>query len=236
MVCSYSASAQLPLNIQLRDDATFESYYPGDNKEAFAAVLQFSEGVGERFLYLFGADDVGRSHLLQAACHTARDLGVAAVYVPLSDADKLSPNLMQDLENIPMICMDDVHCIAGKREWEEALFHLYNRVRAQNTCLLLSANASPTQIPIELRDLKSRLSWGVAYQLYSLSDDQKLSALALRAKFRGLTLNRTVGKFLLNHCPRNMSEMFHTLEILDKASLTDQRRLTVPFVKQVLGI
>src|ERR1700722_14701163 len=131
--------AQLPLNIQLRDDATFQSYYPGDNKQAFAAVLQFSEGLGERFLYLFGKEGVGCSHLLQASCHAARDMGVAAVYVPLREVDRLSPKLMQDLENIPVVCIDDIHCIAGKKEWEEALFHLYNRIRAQNTSLLVAA-------------------------------------------------------------------------------------------------
>lgn len=227
---------QLPLNIQLRDDATFESYYPGDKNQAFASILQMSRGIGERFLYVWGQLGVGRSHLLQAACHAARDSGVAAVYIPLQESHQLSPKLTLGLEEVPLICIDDVHCIAGKPEWEEALFHLYNRIRAQNTSLLVAADMAPTRTPLQLADLKSRLTWGVTYQLQPLSDEQKLNALALRAKFRGLVLNKTVGKFLLSRCSRNMIELFHTLELLDKASLIDQRRLTIPFVKQVLNL
>jgi DnaA family protein len=89
---------------------------------------------------------------------------------------------------------------------------------------------------IKLPDLKSRLAWGVVYQLHALSDEQKLDALKLRAQGRGLDLDLPVGKFLLRRCPRNMAQLFETLELLDQASLAQQRRLTIPFVKEVLGV
>lgn len=228
--------AQLPLNIQLRDDATLESYYAGDNQQAWQAVNEISHGAGENFLYLWGKYGVGRSHLLQAACHKARGLGVAAVYIPLQESLFLSPQFVQGLENIPLVCLDDIQSIAGQAIWEETLFHLFNRIRAQNTRLLIAASDSPKNIAVQLPDLKSRLAWGVTYQLQALTDDQKLDALALRAHCRGLELSKTVGQFLLSRCPRNMTELFQTLEQLDKASLAEQRRLTIPFVKQVLGV
>lgn len=227
--------AQLPLNIQLRDDATLESYYPGNNNQALGAVVQLSRGLGEKFLYLWGKEGVGRTHLLQAACHAARDVGVAAVYLPLQEANLLSPEIVQGLENIPLVCLDDIQCISGDPIWEEAIFHLYNRIRSQNTHLLVASNTSPKNVNIHLPDLKSRLAWGVTYQLQALNDEEKLNALALRAHCRGLQLNKTVGQFLISRCPRNMHELFSTLELLDKASLAEQRRLTIPFVKQVLG-
>jgi DnaA-homolog protein len=227
---------QLALNIQLRDDSTFESFYPGDNQEAFQAVKELLSGHSEPFLYLWGNEGVGKSHLLQAACHQARNLGLTAVYIPLREARFISRDIFQGLEEIALVCLDDVDSITSEKVWEEALFHLFNKIRANNSRLLVASNTSAHHIKLSLPDLKSRLSWGVTYQIHALQDNQKCDALALRAECRGLFLNKTVGQFLLNHCPRNMSELFHTLEILDKASLMEQRRLTIPFVKEILKV
>lgn len=229
-------SSQLTLNIQLRDDATFESFYAGDNIESLKALMNFAQGVGEPFITLWGPLGAGKSHLLQAACHKASVLNVPAVYLPLSDWKNLSPMILQDLEKIPLVCLDDVQAIVGNLEWEEALFHAFNRIRAMNTRLLVALETSPLHSPFRLPDLKSRLSWGLTYQIHAMDDEQKLEALMQRAKCRGLNLNKTVGQFLLSRCPRNMTELFRTLEILDKASLAEQRRLTVPFVKHVLNV
>ncbi len=228
--------AQLALNIQLRDDSVLESYYPGENAQALQAIMALSSGIGEAFVYCWGPTGVGRTHLLQAACHEAVEAGIAAAYVPLCEFNNLDPRILQGLDKLALVCIDDIHQIAGKPEWEEGLFHLFNRIRAVNGKLLISADVSPLHIPIALADLKSRLAWGVVYQLHELSDEDKWHALALRADCRGLRLNKAVSQFLLSRCSRNMAELFHSLEILDKASLAEQRRLTIPFVKQVLNI
>lgn len=229
-------TAQLPLNILLRDDATFSSFYVGDNLETLKALTRFASGLDEPFLTIWSKNGAGKSHLLQAACHLASTLNVRSVYLPLEDYKNLSPIILQNLEKIPLVCLDDVHLIAGNTLWEEALFHAFNRIRSLSTRLLISMETSPLQSPFVLPDLKSRLAWGVAYQLHSMNDEQKLEALMQRAKARGLELNKGVGQFLLSRCPRNMTELFKTLDLLDQASLAEQRRLTVPFVKQVLGL
>ncbi len=234
---------QLPLSIQLSDDALFASFHPGNNQQAFQAVCNLVEphdaGIiktSENFIYLWGTEGVGRSHLLQAACQHSRDFGIVAIYIPLEQIDSLSVEFIRDLESMSLVCIDDLQCIAGNSEWEEALFHLFNRLRSYNSRLLVSADCSPKNINIDLADLKSRLSWGITYHLQSLSDEQKLEALAIRAKARGLEINKLVGQFLLSRCPRNMSELFSTLERLDRASLASKQKLTIPFVKKVLGI
>jgi DnaA family protein len=58
----------------------------------------------------------------------------------------------------------------------------------------------------------------------------------MRAERRGMILNEDVGKFILTHCPRHMSTLFAALDALDKMSLAAQRKLTIPFVKEVLQI
>lgn len=227
--------AQLPLGFQLRDDATFDSFFPGENGQAYWDVRNMSQNLGEQFLYVWGPEGSGRTHLLQAACHAISDICQSGVYIPLDGSIPLVPELFQGLENLNLICIDDIDEIAGNQRWEEQLFHLFNRVRASGGRLIISSKSSPTQLKIKLPDLKSRLAWGVAYQLHPLTDEEKLSAIVLRAQCRGLALDEAVGRFLIRRCPRDMARLFETLEQLDQASFTEQRRLTIPFVKQVLG-
>lgn len=228
---------QMPLNLQLRDDATLKSFYVTDhNREAVHSLALTAQGAGESFLYLWGPGDVGKTHLLQAACHAASAIGIPSVYIPLSNENPLSWCRLQGIENIPLVCMDDVDQFTGKPFQEEALFHLFNRIQLQNSRLLAAAHVPPKQMNTLLSDLTSRFTSGVTYQLHALTDDEKISALQLRAMQRGLQLTQVVGKFLLTRCPRNMSELFNALDKLDRASLTEQRRLTIPFVKQVLSV
>lgn len=272
--------SQLALDIHLRDDAVLTSFYPGVNREAFFAIQKWidekktiAEFETESFIYLWGTNGVGKSHLLQGLCHEAYEAGLSAVYIPLKNCASMSVNMLEDLEKVSLICLDDIHCVVSNPKWEEALFHLYNRIRdqaitlenrvfpqegigqagihlggihqnetnqekimsIQKPCrLLVSAETSPLHIQLQLADLKSRLSSGVTYQLHLMNDEEKIEALKLRAHCRGLELNQAVAQFLLNHCPRNMRQLFETLEKLDHASLAEQRRLTIPFVKQIL--
>lgn len=229
-------AVQLPLNLQLRDDATLASFFPADNIEVFEAVTQMVEGLGEPFLYVWGKAGSGRTHLLQAACQAAGEKDISAVYLPLQGSKNLSSDIFQGVEDVPLVCIDDIESLAGLSFLEEGLFHLFNRIRLKNGRLLVASNTPPKHLKIHLEDLKSRLASGVVYQLHCLTDEQKIMALQLRAECRGLHLTKTVGQFLLHRCARTMSELFQTLEILDRASLAEQRRLTIPFVKQVLDI
>jgi DnaA family protein len=227
---------QLTLNIGLRDDATFDNFYPGSNLEVYQALQTMMALKGEPFVYVWGAVDSGKTHLLQAVCQGASAQGYSAIYLPLSAYQQLSIQALEGMEMLDLICIDDIASIVGQAQWEEALFHLFNACRSRGTYLLISASTAPTGLDLNLNDLKSRLSSGLCYALECLNDAQKMDALSLRARKRGLTLDAALSHFLLSHCPRQMSELFTRLEILDKASLRAKRRLTIPFAKQVLGL
>ncbi|HTN30454.1 MAG TPA: DnaA regulatory inactivator Hda [Pseudomonas sp.] len=229
---------QLPLGVRLRDDATFANYYPGANAAALGYVERLCEadaGWAENLIYLWGNDGVGRSHLLQAACLRFEQQGEPALYLPLGEVVALGPDLLDNLEQYELVCLDDLDAIAGKADWEEALFHLFNRLRDAGRRLLLSASASPRELGIQLPDLQSRLSLSLVFQLQELADEDKLRALQLRASRRGLHLNDEVGRFILTRGARSMSALFELLEQLDQASLQAQRKLTIPFLKETLG-
>lgn len=226
--------AQLPLNIALRDGACFANFFAEHNVEIVTAVTALSNAdlvQSERFVYIWGAAAVGKTHLLQAACREQST--ASAAYLSLRDAE-VEPAILEGLEALSLVCIDDVDAIAGQEEWEVALFYFYNRLLSRNGRLLISASTSPSHSTIQLQDLRSRLAACLVLQLVELSDEGKVAALQLHAKHRGMDLPSEVGQFILRRSPRDFDGLIALLEQLDKASLAAGRRLTVPFVKNII--
>lgn len=225
----------LPL-FYVQDETTFSHYFSGKNQELIEHLKGISLQAGEPFIYLWGSCGVGKTHLLQACCHWAYAAGVSCTYIPFSEIKAFTPEIFEDLEKLQLVCIDDVHKLAGEAVWEEAFFHFFNRMRAAGSHLVVSANNIPQEIGGVLPDLVSRLSWGLTFQIQPLSDEEKMIALQRRAQERGMHLSEEVAQYMLRHYPRDLSSMFKALDQLDRASLAEQRRLTKPFVKEVLGI
>ena len=222
---------QLPLGIGLKDSATFDNFYAAGNE----LVLQALQQGNDRMVYLWGPPGCGKTPLLQALCHATAANGSSPVYLPLQELVALSPELLEGLEQQALIAIDDIQMIAGKALWEEALFHLYNRIRDRGQRLVVSATVAPAGLALTLPDLVSRLGWGPVFQLASLTDADKRAALQMRARLRGLELGDEVAEYMLRRYPRDMDSLFNLLNQLDHASLAAQRRLTIPFVRDLLG-
>jgi DnaA family protein len=227
---------QLTLGVGLKDEATFANFFAGGNQQVVTELKKVAHGNGDRVTYFYGSGGEGCTHLLQACCHEANQSRLRSVYLPLNNLNEFSPAILDSLESLDLICIDDVHKIAGHPEWEEAFFHMYNRVYDAGSRLIVTANVAPKALDMLLPDIVSRLTWGIVFQLQQLSDEEKLQVLIMRAERRGMSLPEEVGKFILNHCPRHMSTLFAALDALDKVSLAAQRKLTIPFVKTVLQI
>lgn len=229
---------QLPLGIRLRDDATFANYYAGANAAAQGYIERachaHSDVWVDSFIWLWGKAGSGRSHLLQAACLRAEEQGLRALYLPLQDCLDYGPEVLEGVEFCDLLALDDVQLVVGQPIWEQALFHAFNRLRDAGKRLLISADCSPRQLAIGLPDLHSRFNLALVFHLQELDDEEKLRALQLRASRRGLYLSDEVGRFLLGRLTRSMDALFAALERLDQASLQARRKLTIPFVKDVL--
>ena len=228
-------SAQLTLPVVIRDDARFANYFAGPNQQIVEALQAQWTTRGEPIIYLWGAEGTGTSHLLQAACHYADGLGHQSIYLPLDELISYSPAVLEGMDQLPLVALDNLQAVGGNKDWEEALFHLYNRIRDNQSHLLMAADQSPVHLEVTLPDLASRLSWGMVYQLEPLEDEEKVQALLLRARHRGLNLTDDVSRFVLTRGPRDMAGLFEVLEQLDQASLRAQRKLTIPFVKAEMG-
>lgn len=225
---------QLTLGVQLKDSASFANFYPGDNQEALQGLMALARQPDPGLIFLWGKEGVGKSHLLQALCHEVGSAGDSVVYLPLGDTSAIAPEMLAGLESMSLVCLDDLHLVAGDAEWEEALFHLYNRIQLRGGRLVITADATPSLLAIRLADLSSRLTHALIYHLQCLNDEQKGYALQQRATFRGFALPEEVLAYLLKRCSREMSELFDLFDQLDQASLTAKRRLTIPFVRDFL--
>ncbi|KGP64330.1 DNA replication initiation factor [Legionella norrlandica] len=227
---------QLALAIKLNDEATLSNFNWGSNillQQQLMAMLTLKT---DRLLYLWGPQGSGKSHLLQACCQ-AINLTQSAIYLPLTFLKEWGPQSIEGLEDQTLICIDDINAIANDSKWEEALFHLYNKIKdSEESLLIISGNQPPINCHIKLADLRSRLSWGLVIQLNELNDDEKISTLKMRAAKRGFEIPESVGQFLLNRCSRNMHDLYQLLNRLDDASLEAHRKITIPFVKDILNI
>lgn len=234
-----SPNPQIPLGVHLHDEATFDNFFVNPESGsalALAAIKALASGSGpDTFIYLWGTS--GLSHLLQAACHDARERGYTGQYLPLDEVAGFAPaELLEGLEHQDLLCLDGLEFVLGRPEWDLALFHLYNRIRAQGSRLLVAAHGSPKECASTLPDLASRLSWGATYRLDTLGDLDKQQALQQRARFRGMEMNDDVARFILNHRSRELKQLLACLDTLDRRSLAEKRRLSIPFVKEVLGL
>lgn len=232
-----SGREQLALNLRLRDASSFENYFVARNREAVERLQHGVRSVSSApqtpasWLVLWGEPGTGKTHLLEAACRAAQEQGHAPLYIPLAGKKEFTTALLEDVEQVPLVCVDNVDAIAGDAAWEAALFALYERLRAQGGMLVLAARSGPAAIGLRLADLATRLSAGLVYQLQPLSDVEKIAALRLRAQRRGLEMTEEVANYLLTRFPRDMHSLFALLDRLDTATLAAQRRLTIPFLR-----
>ncbi|GLQ32178.1 DnaA regulatory inactivator Hda [Litoribrevibacter albus] len=234
-----SQLVQLPLDVQLKPEANFDSFWAGENSAVVDALLRLSESIVlqnpiETNFYLWGAEGVGKTHLLQALCNQVGSKGIDCVYLPLPELLKYGPEVMQGIENMKLVCLDDVQCLIGNKQWQIGIFHLFNRLRDRGHCLVVSSDESALQIPLELADLKSRFSWGLTFKLESLSELDARNLLIDHANKRGLEMSEEVADYIVTRARRSAPELLTTLEQLDLASLSAKRKLTRPFVKDVL--
>ncbi len=221
---------QLPLSLKNTEISTFDNFISGDNQQLISSL----HNKNEKLIFIWGDNNTGKSHLLQALVNDYQVKGKNALYFPLQIDEDFSPHLFDGLELMDLVCLDTIQNIVGQDEWEVALFHFFNKIRENNGRLVLASHQNAVNLELHLADLKSRLSWGLTYQTITLSDHDKIKLLKLRAYERGVDMNDSVAQYLLTHTSREVSDLIQLLEKLDYASLAEQRKLTIPFIKDYL--
>ena len=208
---------QLLLDIAPDSPPTLDNFVAGRNLELLTALRHALAGsAGERCIYLWGETGSGKSHLLQACVDAQQDAIYAQDSVPQSAA---------------IVAVDDVEHLDDAAQIE--LFNLYNQMRDSGNLLLVSGKESPLHLKLR-DDLRTRLGWGLVYQVHSLSDDEKIRALIQHAHARGFILPMEVTQYLLRHGRRDLPSLMAVLDALDEHSLRLHRAPSVPLLKEVL--
>ena len=185
--------------------------------------------------YLWGSEGSGKTHLLHAVCRLANQNSHRTSYLPLAELVNYPVESIAGLDKSSVVCIDDAESLRDHEQWQQAIFNLYNRVHDYDGSLLISAQAPPQELGLGLADLVSRFQSGPVFHLARPDDDIKVAALTLNAKERGLALDDKSARYLLNHYPRDLHALMDLLMRLDQASLVSQRRITIPFIREVLG-
>lgn len=227
--------SQLPLVIRVDEQNSFANFVAGDNSALVDLLMRVSEGHSEPAVYIWGGTSGGKTHLLHAVFKRTQEHKRRVAYLPLATLSiDFPPAVLDQFEGLDIVCVDDVQSVAGIDAWEAALFAFYNRIRDEGGTLVVAARFPPRQLGLHLADLTSRLGNAVVWRLRPLNDEQKLIVLQQCAAQQGLLLDVEVGRYMLRHWVRDLPSLLRLFERLDYASLSRQRRLTVPFVREVM--
>ncbi len=228
-------AAQLPLQFEFNSDKSFNHYFAGNNQEVVDHLQACVNGTGETQVFIWGNAGRGKSHLLQACCQTSREDNKTCFYLHLTEQELPNVSILDGLEDFTLVCIDNLQCIAGHSAWEHAFFVFFNQLRELNHSLIMSARLPPGELAILLPDLKTRLSWGLTLKLSALTEEQKISALSFKARQYGFDLTPTIGRYLLHNYSRDLPSLWLLLEKINHETLAAKRKLTIPFLKQIIN-
>ncbi len=226
-------SPQIPLPLNPRRDGRFDGFVAGPN-EAAVKTLKNVTGQSGSHVFLAGGEGSGKTHLLTALCCQTREQGGRAFYLALKRLPKNAVASLQELEKLNLVCVDDLHLIAGDPAWEEALFHCFNRIREANGSLVVSCRIQLSALRLGLPDLASRLAWGLHTLLLPLAEHDKLRVMGQHSEALGIKLPDDVQHYLLRRQERSMAALLHTVDKLHHLALTNKRRITVPLARETL--
>lgn len=196
---------QLPLEISPRPEPRFDNFVPGANREAIEAVRALAAGT-----------------LAECIVYLWGEPGSGRSHLLRAAAH----------ENPALLTVDDVERLDPERQ--QALFAAINEARGGRGAVLAAGAAPPAGLALR-EDLRTRLAWGLVYQLRRLSDEEKRSHLRAAARARGLELAEDVADYLLARMPRDLASLNAVLDRLDRLSLAKQRPLTIPLVREALA-
>ena len=201
---------------------TLENFVVGRNLELVENLRTLTTGnPQERFVYLWGEDGSGKSHLLQAIAGAAREQGISAICT----------RVPAECAGFELVAFDDADRLDETAQIE--LFNVYNRLRDGNGCLVASGTLPPAQLAVR-PELSTRLGWGLVYRVHGLNDEEKTDALAAHAELRGFALPPEVSGYLLRHWRRDLPALMGVLEALDRYSMECRRAISVPLLKELL--
>lgn len=225
-----SPASQVSFDFRLRNEFSLDNFVvSARNTELLDSLM--SNQQQDRVYFIWGVAGSGKSHLLQACCALQEN----SVYVPLTDFAEAGASVLEGLEQLDLVCLDDIQKVLPSAAWEENLFRLFNAMQQQDKRLLIASQIAPAALTYSLADLQSRFSSSMVYQLHEMDDDNKFIALKKRAQAMEMPLEDDVLQFICSRAERSTQHLFVLLDELAQSTLDEKRKLTVPYVKSLMN-
>ncbi len=220
-------SEQLVFELAAPEPPSFANFLVGSNGEVVAALTRLANGtLPETGLVVWGAPGAGKSHLLRATSAAAAARGHRVLH--FDDPQAFAQHDAGALAACDLLAIDAVD--AADEVAQARLFTTFNALRASGRHLLATSRVPPALMQVR-DDLRTRLGWGLVYEIVPLSDADKPAALLAYARQRGFTLAPDVIRYLLVHGRRDMATLLATLAALDRHSLATKRPVTLPMLR-----
>tara|TARA_B100002019_G_scaffold172676_1_gene149252 strand:+ start:277 stop:963 length:687 start_codon:yes stop_codon:yes gene_type:complete len=212
--------------------SSLEGFYTSQENSHLVSILKDTNFSDDLFIY--GTKESGKTFLLQALCNSYSSMSKSSLYIPLNKVMNYGVEIFESLENMNLICVDDIEEAISKIEWEKAIFNLINKALISKSRLILSSSQDLKSLNFALPDLESRIRKIQSFELYPINDKDIFDALKYISKLTSINLGDKEAKYLLTYSQRNISNLVQILESLDQLSMEMKRKITIPLIKEVI--
>lgn len=188
---------------------------------------------GDDDLLIYGSSQVGKSSLLQSLCNYCSEANKSSLYIPLKELNNHGAGILDDLENLNLVCIDDLEFIAGDREWERAIFNLINNCLLSECKIVFCSNINPSLLIFKLDDLLSRIQKINQMEVHPVKSENLYEAIKFFVDLRSINIGNKEISYLINHSRRSMGDLVTNINQLDKLSMQLKRKITIPLIKKV---
>ncbi|MFN9703997.1 MAG: chromosomal replication initiator protein DnaA, partial [Planctomycetota bacterium] len=221
----------------LNPNYTFERFVVGPcNRLAHASALAIGENPGCAFnpLFVHGNVGLGKSHLLQAICHTVlrRDPKARVLYLSCEDFTNAFIQAITSHQidafreyyrSADVLVIDDVQFLANKEKTQDEFFHTFNALYDAQKQIVLSSDRPPVEIPTVEERLVSRFKWGLVAEVEAPCFDTRVAIVRRKAAGRGIDLSEDVARFLAERVTANIRELEGAvIKVVGIAAITEQ--------------
>lgn len=216
---------QLILPLAVQSDFSRQAWIEdASNQEATAWITQWPDWPWPRLLCVYGEQGSGKTHLAHLWANQAKGL-----YLKADQACHQSPYEAFRLRQ--PIVLDNMESLTNQ-EW---LFHFYNFIQDNQSSALLIANSPPSQWPVTLPDLASRLQTVISVQIHRPDELTLRTIMIKQFRDRGLLVKQEAVDYLLKQCERSFSAVNKWVVILDRAAAVKGRSITIPLIREMLS-
>ena len=210
--------------------ASFDNFYFDSSNKLLRETLE-----GNEDLFLFGSHETGKTYLLNALCNNYAENDLISLYIPIKEVIDLGPQFLESLENLNLICIDDINLVSENQEWEIAVFNLINSCLLSNCRLVFASSVNLSEINFQLPDLVSRIKKIHCLKVYPIKENRVPDAIKYITKSKSINLGENEINYLMTHSKRGIANLTAIIDQLDKLSMELKRKITIPLIKKLFS-